>query len=298
MELFVSAIDEGSLSAGARRLGRPPAAATRAVSMLERETGESLLVRTTRHIGLTVAGEHWLPVWRDVLGRLTSGREDSSFGGTFALTAPELFGRTWVQPIIEHFLADHPKVEVRLVLLSRSADLMEEGLDLAIRVGELPPTGAAATRLGDVRTLLCASPDYLDRYGMPEQPSKLRLHTCIGTGPTSNDVWKMADNARDGRMQAFAVRTRIAVNSWASVLESTLRGSGIGQVMSCQASEHLQAGRLILVMPQHCCGPMPVHLVFRSEPPRAGPVRDFVDFAVPLLRRRLGEVSKAVEAMF
>lgn len=200
MALFVAAVEEGSLAAAARRLGRSPAAATPAVALLEQHAGESLLLRSTRKLSLTAAGDRHLSVWREVLAKLCKVKPEgsgASLHGNIVLTAPELFGRLKVMPLLETFLADHPQIAARVLLVNRLVNLVGEGVDLAVRLAPLRDSTLTAIKIGDVRTLLCASPDYLARAGSPTGLGDLERHSCsppigpeAGQCAPSSSIWR------------------------------------------------------------------------------------------------------------
>ncbi len=298
MELAVAAVDEGSLAAAARRVGRSAAAATRAIDLLEAVAGETLLLRSTRGLRLTDAGGRHLAAWREVLARLAevrAGQAADAIGGTLVLTAPELFGRLKVVPVLETFLERHPGVQARALLLNRVVDLAGEGVDVAVRLAHLRDTGLVAVRLGEVRQVVCASPGYLTDRGMPDEPGALSGHSCIGAGADGNqELWTFRRHADGPRVRAVRVRTALSITGVGAGLDSALRGRGLVRLLSYQVAGHLAAGRLQRVLAQFEPQAIPVNLVFRPHPRRQTPVRGFVDHAVPVLRRELEQVAATV----
>ena len=299
MELAVVAIDAGSLAAAARRFGRSAAAATRAIALLEAATGETLLLRSTRGLRLTDAGERHLVVWREVLARLAEARTEQAanvVGGTLVLTAPELFGRSKVAPVLEAFLETHPEVQARALLLNRIVDMLGEGVDVAIRLAHLRDSSLVAVRLGEVRQVVCASPDYLAHRGEPQEPSDLSGHLCIGMNADGNrELWTFR---RDGsRARSVQVRTALSITSAGAGLDSALRGRGLVRVLSYQVAEQLAAGRLRRVLTHFEPQAIPVNIIFRPNPQHRTLVRSFVDHAVPLLRRELAQVAATVACL-
>lgn len=287
MALCVAAVEEGSLAGGARRCGRSPAAVTRAVAMLERLAGEPLLLRSTRRLHVTPSGERHLAVWRDVLAQLrgiASDQTGDGLSGRIVLTAPELFGRLKVMPVVETFLTKHPGVSARVLLLNRLVDLIGEGVDVAVRLAPLPDSTLHAVRLGEVRTLLCAAPDYLGRRGAPATPADLESHACIGLNADGDrELWSFATPA--GRARSVSVRTRLSVNNAGAAIDAALRGQGIVRVRSYQVGEHLARGHLVRLLPEAEPAPTPVQLVFHPERARRGALRAFIDHVTPALRR-------------
>lgn len=294
MSLFVAAVDEGSLAAAARHYGRSPAAATRAVTLLETIAGETLLLRSTRRLRLTPAGERQVAIWREVLAKLGetgSGSYDGPAQGSVVITAPELFGRLKIVPVIESFLGNHPQISARLLMLNRVVDLIGEGVDIAVRFAPLPDSTLAAIRLGDVRRLVCASPDYLARAGIPDTPNALEAHQCIGLNAQDDHALWAFGSPSAGRTRSVRVGTRLSLNGAGAAIDAALRGHGIIQPLSYQVADDLAAGRLLRLLTAFEPPPTPVHLVFRAHPDRKGPLRAFVDYSVPLLREELARLS-------
>ncbi|MBE7212419.1 MAG: LysR family transcriptional regulator [Gluconacetobacter diazotrophicus] len=288
MALFVAALEAGSLAGAARRLGRSPTAATRAVAMLEQQAGERLLARSTRRLRATPAGERRAEAWREVLHRLNEVEDAGAgraLGGTVTVTAPELFGRMLVMEVVEGFLRLHPGVSARVLLLNRVVDLVGEGVDVAVRLAALPDSGLAAVRVGAVRPVWCAAPDYLRRTGIPDTPAALAEHTCLGLGEDGPEqLWRFIEN---GRRRSVRVRTRLACNGAGAVLDAALRGMGIAPLLSYQVAEHLAAGRLARVLEPFASEAVPVQLVFAGRERSGAATRAFVDHAAPLLRAAL-----------
>lgn len=299
MELALAAVDEGSLAAAARRFGRSAAAATRAIALLEDAAGERLLLRSTRGLRLTEAGERHVAVWREVLARLAELRPDQTgqtISGTLVLTAPELFGRLKVSPVLESFLALHPQVQARALLLNRVVDMVGEGVDVAIRLAHLPDSSMVALRLGEVRRVVCAAPAYIARHGRPAEPGDLARHACIGTSAEGNrELWTFRRQAGSAQLRAVPIQTQLSNTSVGAGLDAALRGHGFIHVLSYQVADDLATGRLQRVLKGFEPEAVPVHILFRTHPRRWSPVRAFVDHAVPLLRRELAQAAAVVD---
>ncbi|WP_458095185.1 LysR family transcriptional regulator [Roseomonas sp. WA12] len=293
MAMAVAAVDEGSLAAAARRFGRSAASATRAIALLEETAGETLLLRSTRGLRPTDAGERHLAVWRDVLARLDEVRPErrtGAVGGTLVLTAPELFGRLKVVPLLESFLKKHPRVQARALLLNRVVDMLGEGVDVAFRLAHLEESSLIATKLGEVRQVVCASPGYLERRGTPRSPADLSGHFCIGMNPDGNrELWTFQSDG--ARARAVQVQTALSITSVGAGIDAALRGSGLVRVLSYQVAEELAAGRLRRVLAGHEPPSVPVNMVFRSASQRQALLRSFVDHAGPALRRELAQIA-------
>ncbi|PVM84430.1 LysR family transcriptional regulator [Caulobacter radicis] len=299
IELFAAAVEEGSLAAAARRHGRSPAAVTRAVALLEQHAGEALLLRSTRKLSLTAAGDRHLQIWREViakLGEIAPSSRTAALRGSIVLTAPELFGRLEVMPILETFLAEHPQISARALLLNREVNLVGEGVDLAVRLAPLADSSLAAVRIGEVGAFLCASPDYLARAGEPTGLGDLQHHECIGlNGEGDAELWSFGGEAeRNGRPRSVRVRTRLSVNNAMASIDGALRGRGLIQARSYQVAGHIAAGRLVRLL-RHCePGPVPAHILFPADRAKNRAVRGLIDHLTPRLRRAL-QVVKASE---
>lgn len=299
MMLLVAAVEDGSLAAAARRYGRSPAAVTRAVALLERYAGETLLLRSTRKLSLTPAGDRHIAVWREVLTRLSANAPDGSAGplqGGLVLTAPELFGRLKVMPLLEAFLRHHSKVTARVLLVNRVVDLIGEGVDLAVRLAPLPNSTMKAIRIGEVGTRFCASPDYLSRTGSPESPQDLDRHDCIGLNADGDgELWGFVQAPEQtARVRSVRVQTRLSVNNAAAAIDAALRGQGLIRARSYQVADDISAGRLVRLLQRFEPPPTPAHLVFHPDRAKRGVLRAFIDHAAPALRRELVERASAV----
>lgn len=299
MRMALAAIDEGSLAAGARRCGRSAAAATRAIALLEEEAGETLLLRSTRGLRLTDAGERHAAGWRDVLARLDGLRAEHGpaiIHGSLVVTAPELFGRLNVVPLLESFRAAHPEVQVRALLLNRVVDMVGEGVDVAIRLAHLDSSSFVAVKVGAVRQVVCASPGYLAQCGQPQEPAALAGHACIGMHPDANrELWTFRRNKDSAEVRSIQVQTHLSITSVGAGIDAALRGRGLVRCLSYQVAEALATGRLQRVLASFEPDAIPVNLVFRPQPRPWSPVRSFVDHAVPLLRRELAQVAAVID---
>ncbi|MDI4655700.1 LysR family transcriptional regulator [Xanthobacter autotrophicus] len=301
MTAFVAALDEGSLARAARRLGRSPAAITRAVAQLEEHLGTRLLHRTTRALHLTHAGELYLASSRAILADLAeadllAAGERTDPRGVLSVTAPVTFGRLHVAPVIEDLIEAHPALEARLLLVDRVVNLVDEGHDAAVRIGHLPDSSLVATRVGEVRRVVCASPDYLVASGTPGVPSDLSTHRVISFSQiTETAVWAFAAGPSGGARKQVSVDARFTVNSADAAIAAAARGRGITRVLSYQVEEAVAAGHLRLVLEEFEGEPLPVHVVYPGARLQAAKLRAFVDFAVPRLRARLAELPVSSE---
>jgi DNA-binding transcriptional LysR family regulator len=287
---FVTVAAAQSFVRAARSLGRSPQGITRAVAGLEARLGTRLLNRTTRSVSLTDAGARYLARGRRALADfdLLEGGDDerAPLVGTLAVTAPVLFGQLHVLPVVTAFLEAHPGLDVRLVLLDRVVSLAEEGIDLGVRIGALPDSSLRARVVGQVRTLLCASPAYLARAGRPRAPEALSRHACIaltGTTPIA-ERWSFPRPGK--RERSVPVRARLVVNTAGAAIDAALAGLGIVRVLSYQVAELVADGKLAIILPGSEPPPVPVQLVhLPGAQTRAA--ASFLDFAGPRIRARL-----------
>ena len=271
---------------------------TRAIALLEARSGERLLHRSSRRLRLTEAGERRLASYRLVLSELAAAdAAPAAVAGALVLTTPVQFGRFAVMPVLESFLGHHPGVSARMLLLDRVVSLVEEGVDVAVRLAALPDSALSAVRLGEVRRMVCAAPAYLEAAGVPARPADLAAHACLALSDAGDvELWPFAmhDDARP-RLRSVQVKARLTVNSAAATLDAALRGQGVGRFMAYQVAELIAQGRLTPLLQDFEPPPVPVHLVFHPTGRRGGAVRAFVDHAAPRLRRRLAEITAALD---
>ena len=290
MRVFVAALDEGSLARAGRRLGRSPAAVTRAIAALEGYVGAPLLHRTTRRLQLTEAGEHYAAVCRRVLtdldeADLSVAGHRAAPRGVLTVTAPVMFGTRVLRPIVGEFLQVHPAVQVRYLLLNRMTNLIDEGIDVALRIAPLQDSSLVAVRIGEVRRVLCASPAYLARRPPVETLADLARHDCIAIEPTSaNDVWSFPP-APGGRVaRTVRVKPRLMVNADEAAVSAAIDGEGIVRIFSYKIQKEVADGSLVVLLPDDEPPPVPVHLVTSSDRLALAKVRAFMDFAAARLR--------------
>lgn len=285
LEMFVAVASEGGFAAAARKLGSSPPAVTRGIAALEARLGTSLFHRSTRAVALTDAGTAFLGQARRILAEL-AGAERELRGaaaeprGQLHLTAPVMFGRLHVLPVVGDLMAQHRDLMVRMMLIDRNVRIVEEGIDVAVRVGPLADSGLKAVRVGAVRQMLVASPAYLARRGAPATVAELAGHDLIGTmGPRWTSEWQFAT----GRWRLDAP-PRLVVNTVDGVLAAAEAGLGIANLLSYQLAEAVDAGRLISLLADEQPPALPVHLLF--EPSRAAlpAVRLFIDAMKARLR--------------
>lgn len=294
MSTFLAAIDAGSLSAASRKLGLPLATVSRRVSDLEAHLRTTLLVRTSRRLELTDAGRSYAAACRDILGAVDQAERAASGEymapmGHILITAPIVFGRLHVLPVVAAFLKTYPEISTRLVLTDRLADFVEDRVDVAVRIGPLPDSSLIARRIGNVRRVLCASPAYLAAHGPPPQrPQDLEAHACIAfESLTSPAVWTFGT---PGSQLSVAIRPRLTVNTAEAAIDAAIAGLGVTQLLSYQVEAALRAGTLTLVLDDLGTAPSPVNLVYSGQGLLPIKTRTFVDFATERLRRTLKDL--------
>jgi DNA-binding transcriptional LysR family regulator len=289
MAVFLAVVEGGSLSAAGRMLGMPLATVSRKLAELETHLGARLLNRSTRKLELTESGRAYEQACRRILEEVDRA-ERSAAGeyvtprGELAITAPIVFGRLHVLPLVVAFLQDHPAVDVRLALGDRISHLMDEHVDVAVRIGALPDSRLSAIALGTLRHVVCASPAYLQAHGVPRRPGDLATHQCITFDAASSGTWTFAG---DESSTAAAIRARLVVNTAEAAVDAAVAGLGVTRVLTYQAEAARRAGRLEVVLDEFEPGTIPVHLVFDAQQRVTSKLRAFLDFAAPRLRERL-----------
>jgi len=286
LAVFVAVLESGSLAGAARRLRRSPAAVTRTLAALEARIGARLIERTTRKLAVTEAGRRLADEARAVLAAYDAAMAREEAGplrGMLRISAPLVFGRRHVAPVLAAFLDAHPQVSAELVLNDRNLDMVDAGLDVALRIGALSDSSVVARRVGEVRRVVAAAPAYLARRGTPERPADLAEHDIIFSstqpGPTE---WRF-EGPRGA--QTVRLRPRLMINAVEPVVEAAVSGRGVTRVFSYQLADELADGRLVRLLAAHEPAPIPVQLVTvsaRLMPPR---VRAFLDFAAAELSR-------------
>ncbi len=286
MAVLLTVVETGSLSAAGRKLDMPLATVSRNVSDLEARLKAQLLNRSPRRLELTDAGRNYVAACRRILDDVTEAEREAAGEydaptGRLVVTAPIVFGRLHVVPVVAAFLEIYPDVDVSMALGDRIVPLLEEHLDCAVRIGELPDSSLVATRVGAIRRVVCASPAYLARMGRPLVPADLAAHRCVSfEAMGSSDAWRFAD-------ETVAVRSRLVVNTADAAIEAALAGVGPTRVLSYQVDADVAAGRLETLLPAFEPAPVPVSLVYARPERLPLKLRAFLDFAVPRLRARL-----------
>ncbi len=296
MEMLVTAVDGGSLSAAARELKTPVSTLTRRVADLEALLGTRLLIRTTRKLTLTDAGMSYVAAARRIL-ELVREQEHEATGefasarGELVVTAPVQFGRLHVLPVINRFLAQYPDITVRLLLSDRNIDLIDAHADLAVRIGELPDSNMIATRIGALRPVVCASPAFFAKSAHPLEPDDLLKHPCVVFNSPYLSPWRFRLPSTQ-KLYVLDVKPRLEVTSPDAAVSAAVDDAGITYVFEHDADEALRSGQLEVLLPQFEIEPVPVHLVHVSRSLMAIKLRHFIDFAAPKLRESLSRFGK------
>ena len=289
INVFVAIAEAGSLSAAGRRLGMPLSTVSRYLAALEDQVGVRLITRTTRELALTEPGRHYLQSCRRIVAELEAAElrlagEHQEPQGELAVTAPVVFGRLHVQPVVVEFLRMFPRVTARLLLVDRTVDLIEEGLDVSVRIGALPDSSLIATRAGSIRHITCASPAYLASRGRPSSPQELRNHDCISfTALSPVERWSFAGP----KPQRVNLHPRLTVNTAEAAIDAAVAGLGITRVLSYQAARPVADGSLRLILENFEPEEMPVNILHREDRLPQAKVESFIAFAVPRLRKAL-----------
>jgi len=275
LQVFVAVIQQGSMAGAARILQRSPPVITRTLSALETRFGTTLIERTTRQLAPTEAGWQLFEQAQQLLSDYQHAMDSahhSGLQGLLRITAPVPFGRRHVMPLVNTFLQLHPEMQIEVVLSDSYQDLIENGLDIALRIGELQDSSMVARKVGSVRSTLVASPDYLKRAGVPSHPADLHQHAVI-TSLRHTREWRFAQDLR------VRILPRLRVNDIESQLETLRGGQGIGRLLSYQVIDDLQDGKLIRLLPEWEPAPLPVQLVTQRVKNMTPKVRQFWDFA-------------------
>jgi DNA-binding transcriptional LysR family regulator len=287
MSVFVAVVAAGSFSAASRQLRMPLPTVSRKVAEIESHLNAKLLVRSTRKLVLTEAGQAYVEDCKRILEAVTEAERGASGQynapqGELSITAPIVFGRLHVVPVVTEFLRAYARVDARLLLIDRPLNLIEDRLDLAVRVGSLPDSRLVASKVGQIRRVVCASPSYLEERGTPKTPQDLLKHECVTfAGLADAGSWTFRDH------EAVRVRSRLTTSTAEAAIDATLAGIGLTCTLSYQITESVKAGRLVVVLRKFEPAPLPVSLLYVHESRITAKLRAFVDFAAPRLRARL-----------
>lgn len=289
MTTFVSVVETEGFASAARKLNVSPSVISRVMNELEEHLGVRLLTRTTRIVRTTDAGARFFEDCRRILAEvetaeLTAAGANTTPRGQLTVTAPVLFGKMYVTPIAHDYLMRYPAVNLNCWFVDRVVNLVDEGADVAIRIGELPDSTLQAVAVGKTRRMLCATPAYLDAHGVPRQPEDLSAHVTIqNTGLTPAPEWRFRI---DGKPLTVPLQPRLVTTTNDSAITAALAGLGIARVLSYQVAQELADGTLLPVLAEYELAPLPVHVVHREGKHANQKVRAFLDLAIETLRAR------------
>lgn len=290
MAVFLAAAEMGSFSKASRKLGVPLATVSRKMADLETHLRATLFMRSAKGLELTPAGRSYSASAKAILEQVveaerTAAGEYTEPKGDLVVTAPIMFGRLHVLPVVTRFLSSYPEVSAGLVLTDRVTDFLDDQVDVALRAGNLPDSNLVAVGLGSIRSVVCGSPEYLDTRGEPTELEDLALHSVISFDNISASVqWSFWS---DGEEIKTSIQSRLSVNTIDAAIDAGLSGAGLIRAMSYQVAEHVRQRRLRVVLEKFEPKPRPIHLLYDRQGRLPLKLRTFVDFVVPLLRERL-----------
>ncbi len=290
MNVLLQVVEQGNLSAAGRKLGVPLTTISRKISDLENHLGARLLQRSNRRVTLTEAGLSYLTACKRILrdvaeAELAASGAFTTARGELTLTAPVVFGRLHVLPVVTAFLQAYPEIDIKLTLADRLLHLQDDHVDVAVRIGALPDSRLRAARLGEVRQMVCASPDYLATNSPPLQPGDLSRHRCITfSGLDQPDRWRFQTN---GAETTVPIHSRLAVNTAEAAIDAALSGLGLTRVLSYQIAAARNAGHLRTVLEAYEPPSVPISLVFDGQGALPLKLRAFLDFVGPRIRERM-----------
>lgn len=281
MKAFAAVVDTGSFAAASDRLAMSRAMTSKYVAHLEEHLGTRLLQRTTRKLTLTESGTAYYDRCVQILADIAEAEEGAvhhteSPRGTLRMTIPVSFGNLHMGPVIADYLKQYPEVKIDMLLTDRRVDLIEEGLDLAIRIGTLPESGLIAKKLGSDHVVICGAPDYLERHGIPKTPAELARHNCLTYSySSSGDEWKL--NGADGS-HTVKVSGSLRATNGDMVKLAALGGVGLIRQPTFLAAQDIRAGRLVEVLSEYTSSELGIYAVYPSRKHLSAKVRSFVDF--------------------
>jgi DNA-binding transcriptional LysR family regulator len=292
MSLLVSAVESGSLSAAGRKLGVPLPTVSRKISDLEAHLKTRLLTRSTRRLALTDAGAAYIAASKRILDEVSEAERAASGEyaaprGDLVITAPIVFGRLHVLPVINDFLARYPEINVRLALSDRNLHLIDDHVDLAVRIGALADSALVATRVGAVRQVVCGSPAYFAAHGVPQRPEDLTALAAVTFDPFAFSGNWIFPGPKSNRELRVPVRSRLSVNTAEAAIDAAAAGIGVTRVLSYQVAQAAADGKIQIVLTEHEPRPAPVNLIHAGQGLTPLKMRMLLDFAAPRLKARL-----------
>lgn len=298
MSMLLEVVDKGSLSAAGRALRVPVPTLSRKISELEASLGARLLIRTTRKLTLTDAGATYVAAAKRILEQVEDAEREAAGEftapkGELVITAPVMFGRLHVLPIVIDFLALFPEINIRLLLADRNVHLVDDHVDMAVRIGQLPDSAMVATRIGSMRMVTCASPALLAVDGIPQTPEDLRRMPWVTfEGPIPSPIRHMLSTGSSTTAEMIAA-PRLSVSTAEAAAEAAMRNVGVTRLLHYQVEDAIKAGALRIILESFEPEPAPIHLIHAARGQMPLKMRSFLDFATPRLRQALGRISSA-----
>ena len=295
MTLLVAVAEAGSISAASRKLRAPVATVSRKISELEKHLNARLLMRSTRNVALTEAGQSFVAASRRILADLDGAERDAASAtktlrGELVVSAPIALGRIYLLPVVTDFLKDHPNIDVRMMLADRRLNMIEDHIDIGLRVGDLNDFSLVAKKVGAVRRVVCASPSYLARRGTPKIPEDLKDHDCITFENTlSAQSWTFKIGKTE---KSFPIHSRLVVSTAEAATDAAVSGLGLTRMLDYQIDRHRRAGSLKLVLESFRSPPKPVHLIYEAGRHLPLKIRAFLDFAAPRLKKAMRSLAE------
>jgi len=294
MSVLLQVAETGSISAASRKLRTPLATVSRKVAELEQHLNTRLLMRSNRSVTLTPAGRAFIAASKRILTdladaeRVASG-EAKMMKGELTLSAPIALGRLYLLPVVVDFIKEHPNIDVRMMLVDRRVNLSEEHVNLGLRIGDLNDYSLVAKKVGSVRRVVCASPAYLARRGVPKRPDDLKDHDCVTFENTlSSDHWIFNIGKTE---RSFAIRSRLVVSTAEAATDAAVAGLGLTRMLDYQIDAQRRTGALELVLESFRAPPKSVHLIHEAGPHLPLKVRTFLDFAAPRLKKKMAALG-------
>lgn len=293
MQVLLAVVDAGSLSAGSRKLNAPLPSVSRKVAELERHLGTRLLVRTSRNVQLTDTGRDYVEAARQIIAQirdveLRASGEYETPRGALTITVPIAFGHDHVLPFAYDFMREHPEITLNVLSLDRVVNLVDEHVDIGVRLGELTDSSFYAVKVGEFDFVTCASPEYLACKGRPSSPEDLAGHESAVFGQISEPGWIYRS---EGRRLEGRPNVRVRANTATATLTAALRGVGIARLPRYQVASELQSGALVAILDDYESQSFPVHLVYVRQGLLPLKVRVFIDWIAPRLKRRLKDLG-------
>jgi DNA-binding transcriptional LysR family regulator len=298
MEFLVASAEAGSFSAAGRQLGVPLPTISRKIAELETLLNAQLLVRSTRRLSVTETGAAYIADCKRILEQVEEAQSKAAGEftvprGTLTITAPIVFGRLHIVPVVNAFLAKFAQINVQMTLSDTTLNLVDEHIDLAVRIGKLPDSSMVATKVGEIRRVVCGSLDYFAAHGTPKTPNDLGGHMCVTfSALMSGTTWVFN---RQGGKPSKGVRPlcRLKINTAEAAIDAAIAGVGVTNVLSYQVAQPVAEGKLRVVLRDYEPEPIPVHLVHAGQALVPMKTRHFMDFATPRLRKSLAsELTK------